>query len=156
MDRPALAPNHPLVVRRRLHGVARLAGPVNRLAVARFGAYALVVGMFAGGLWLTEHRFDQSVAQLEAEGLARREASCEAGDETRQIIRQVTRDGDLEVGESIIEVADADAGIVAQFRDILGRRLTANVNQLPGRRWDAAAQECIDVELTPPTTEPGG
>jgi hypothetical protein len=92
-------------------------------------------------------RLEQVVADLKAENLARRESSCEAADETRQILRQLTRDGDLEVGESIIEVADADAGIVAQFREILGRRLTANVNQLPGRRWDPEAGECVDVEL---------
>lgn len=97
-----------------------------------------------------EHTNDELARQNEAivaENLARLESSCESGDETRVLIRQVSKDGDLEVGESIIEVASADPEIVAQFRDVLGRRLTANVNQLPGREWDEESQTCVDVEL---------
>lgn len=123
---------------------------MNRLAVARVAAYAAVVVSGAWGLWSVQRTSDEVVA----EGLERREAACEQADELRAIIREVSRDGDLEVGEAIIDVADADPALVAEFRDVLGRRLTANVNQLPGRRWDEKSQECVDIEV--PTTEPGG
>ena len=92
-------------------------------------------------------RLTQVVADLKAENLARREAACNDANESRAVIRELSKGGDLEVGESIIEVASADPEVVAQFRDILGRRLTANVNQLPGRRWDARTEECVDVEV---------
>lgn len=96
--------------------------------------------------------------QVADENRDRREASCAAGDETRTILRQLSKDSALEVGEAIIEVAGGgdeppDPEVVRQFRAVMDRRLTAIVNQLPGREWDSAAQECVDIPLT---TEPGG
>lgn len=93
-------------------------------------------------------RLEEVVATLEAETVARQREGCESGDETRTLIRVVSKGGDLAVGESLIEVfPEADPALVEQLRQALDRRLTDNVNQLPGRRWDSESQRCVDVEL---------
>ena len=118
--------------------------------------YAAVVGAFAGLLWLTEHRFDQSLDALDEERTAQAMRSCEAGDETRQILRQIVRDGGIASGtaggEALIATAtDADPEDIAAYRqhltEQLGPALTDIVNQLPGRAWDPKTGECIEVEV---------
>lgn len=120
---------------------------------AQAAVYAAVVAMFASGLWLTEHRFDQAVEVIEADREAAAIRACESGDDVRALIRRMSRDAPLEVGEAIIEVASREDGtppdpkVIDAFRQAMQRRLDGIVNQLPARRWDPKAGECVDVPL---------
>lgn len=102
----------------------------------------------AVGGYFTSRDVAEQNDRLEAENLARQEAQCESADESRTVIRAMSKDSALEVGEALIEaVPDANPETVAAFRDAMNRRLTAIVNQLPGRRWDPDTGECVDVVL---------
>lgn len=135
---------------------------LNRLGLARIVAYLAVVVAGAWGLWRVERQGDelaqqnerltQVVADLEAENLARRKDACGQADETRAIQRRTNKDSVLEYGEVIIEVASGadtppDPAVIAALREVGERRVSAIVNQLPGRRWDPDAQECVDVPI---------
>lgn len=86
--------------------------------------------------------------QVRDENRARLEAQCESADETRVLLRALSKDSALEVGEALIDVVpDADPETVAAFRGAMNRRLTAIVNQLPGREWDEQSQQCVDVPI---------
>lgn len=96
-------------------------------------------------------RQERITDDIEAENLARREAACVDADDSRAIIRQLSKDSPLEVGEALIEVLpEADPEVVEAFRSAMDRRLTTIVNQLPQRMWDERTQECVDY------TEPRG
>lgn len=119
-------------------------------------AYIAVVGMFAGGLWLTEHRFDQALDKVDDEERARSVDQCEAGADTRRILRQMVREGGVASGVAggealILAVGDADPDTVAAYRAHLAEQLTPAleriVNELPDRRWDPEAGECVDVPV---------
>lgn len=107
---------------------------MNRLAVARAGAYVAVVAAGTWGIWSVRDLQQDQARQVAVDA----RASCVLGNETRQTIRQVAKDTALEVGESIIEVASqGDDSVspetVAQFRGIMARRLDAIVAQLEDR-----------------------
>lgn len=95
-------------------------------------------------------RQERIIKDQQEEAISRRESACEDGDDSRAIIRQMSKDSALEVGEALIEVAggDADPEVIAQFRQVINRRLDTIVNQLPSRRWNPAKQECVDVMET--------
>lgn len=119
-------------------------------------AYVAVVAMFATGLWLTEHRFHQSLDRIAAEEQDRAVDQCDAGAETRRILRQMVLEGGVASGVAggealILAVGDADPETVAAYRTHLTEQLTPAleriVKELPDRQWDAEAQECVDVPV---------
>jgi hypothetical protein len=129
---------------------------MNRPELGRLAAYTAVVFMFASGLWLTEHRFHQSVDRVAAEERARAVDQCEAGAETRRILRQMVREGGIASGIAggealILAVGDADPEVVDLYRAHLVDQLTPAleriVNELPDREWNAEAGECVDVAV---------
>lgn len=135
---------------------------MNRPALGRFAAYVLVVVAGAAGMWRVETTADrareaaadaqEALDQLEADRLAAREAACLNDDDTNTRIRRMSRDAPIELGEALIEVAGGDGEppdpvVVDQFRKVMQRRLDGIVNQLPARKWDPEAQECVDVPL---------
>lgn len=110
---------------------------MNRLAVARFGAYAAVVAAGTWGIWSVRDLQQDQRAEITRDAVA----ACRTGNETRGVIRQMSKDAALEVGESIIEVASQGDDIpseetVRQFREIMARRLDAIVGQLEDRDCD--------------------
>lgn len=134
---------------------ARWADRPGRWAWPLWACAGLVVAGI--GFARQEHTIDGLERQqeaLEAEIEARRISSCEAGNDTRALIRRMSRDAPLEVGEAIIEVASRegneeppDPAVIDQFREVMARRLEGIVNQLPARRWDPEAGECVDIPL---------
>jgi hypothetical protein len=98
--------------------------------------------------------------RIEAESLARQQASCEATDETRAQLRDIAKQSGITSGviggEALIAAVTQTGGTpdeatVETYRRALTRlldpALTEIVNQLPGRRWDPDTQQCVDVEL---------
>lgn len=107
---------------------------MNRLAVARAAAYFAVVAAGTWGLWSVRDLQQDQRAEITRDAVA----SCRSGNETRQVIRQMSKDAALEVGESIIEVASQGENTpsdetVRQFREVMARRLDAIVGQLEDR-----------------------
>jgi hypothetical protein len=104
----------------------------------------LITGVTAWGFL----RLERNTDAIAGENLERREAACEAANETRGVIRDMAKNSALEAGEALIEVAsEASEQTVAAFRSAIDRRITVIVNQLPGREWDPRATECVDVPL---------
>lgn len=101
----------------------------------------------------TIDELERQAAVQEAETQARLISSCEAGDDVRALIRRMSRDAPIELGEALIEVASRDDGTppepeaIAAFREAMQRRLDGIVNQLPARQWDPETETCIDVPL---------
>jgi hypothetical protein len=102
----------------------------------------------------TNRELERQNAALSAEIDERREAGCVSSNDTRDLIRRMSRDAPLEVGEAIIEVSTAqddgtppDPAVIDQFRAAMARRLEGIVNQLPARRWDPDTGTCVDVPL---------
>ncbi len=100
----------------------------------RRAAYLAVVAMGAFGLWQVRDLQVDQRTKIERDAAE----SCASGNETRQVIRQMSKDAALEVGESIIEVASQGDDTpsdetVTQFREIMARRLDAIVGQLEDR-----------------------
>lgn len=125
-----------------------------RVAAVVVPASLLLSAGAAFGGWLNSQDVRDQQDRLAAEIAERQQASCEAGDDTRALIRRMARDAPLEVGEAIIEVAGRDSNdeppdpeVIDQFREAMQRRLDGIVNQLPARRWDPEAGECVDVPL---------
>jgi hypothetical protein len=139
-----------------LPGHQRAGLAVSRSAVGRLAAYGLVVVVFAGGLWFTDYRFDQSLDAIEDERLVVAERACDDAAETRRVLRQMVREGGIASGIAggealILAVGDADPEVVDLYRAHLVDQLTPAleriVNELPDREWDAEAGECVDVPV---------
>lgn len=59
--------------------------------------------------------------------------TCRRGNETRALIRDITKDASMAAGEALIDVAGADDETVANYRQTLDRRLTDVVSRLGSR-----------------------
>jgi hypothetical protein len=102
----------------------------------------------------------QAQRDLKEEIAARQVASCEAGNETREILRGMGYDvgvtSGVTGGEALITVAEqsgdgTDPETIEAYRQALTAQLdpalTDIVNRLPARRWDPERGECVDVPL---------
>ncbi len=99
-------------------------------------------------------------AVLEAETAARQESLCVSADEARAQLRDIAKQSGITSGviggEALITAitqtgGTPDEAAVDAYRQALTRLLAPAlddiVNQLPGRRWHADTQSCVDVEL---------
>lgn len=131
-------------------------------AVARLGAYVLVVGLSAGGMWRVETTARKAqaaaedarhaLAQIEADRLKNRELACVDENDDNARLRRIGKHAPLEAIEGLIELTaegDDPPGqvLIDRLREIEGRRLDGIVNQLPNREWDPDTGECVDVPL---------
>lgn len=83
---------------------------------ARIGVYVVVVAMFAGGLWLTDYRFDQALQAVAEQREIDRAQGCIGSWEGRLGVRSL-------IDGLVSASAGTDPARVAAFREDMARRL---------------------------------
>lgn len=124
-------------------GVGCGAGPVNRPALARMAAYALVVFVSAAGMWRVETTADKAHAAAEAaqRALDQLERETEVGAARQCINAWEGRRGVRSLIDGLVAAStSADPARVKAFREDMARRL-------PDPECDLAAAEATIADI---------